>query len=119
MANNPEMFILFPSLYICETLHTHTIAKFRRSVHDNVARTTIVVRELVRGVFLIKVDLRTNTPVMRESFTQSAITQFYVPPVPATSEQIQPSGDNYRLKRLNPAGYRFRRPIIEPEGGIR
>jgi len=33
----------------------------------------------------------------------------------ATSEQIQPSGDNYRLKRLNPAGYRFRQPIIGPK----
>lgn len=33
----------------------------------------------------------------------------------ATSEQIQPSGDNYRLKRLNPAGYRFHRPIIGPK----
>lgn len=57
--------------------------------------------------------------MMRGSFTQSAITQFYVPPIPATSEQIQPGGDNYRLKRLNPAGYRFRRPIIEPEEGLR
>lgn len=67
-------------------------------------------------MFLIEIDLRMDTSGARE-FLSRAITQFYVPSVAATSEQIQLGGDNYRLKRLNPAGYRFRRPIIDLEGG--
>lgn len=38
----------------------------------------------------------------------SAITQFYVPLVSATGDPThRVGGDNYRLKRLNPAAYRL------------
>lgn len=89
---------------------THTcnytvLGRNSTSTTRSLVQQSTVVQELVRPVFLIGVDLRTG--IAGWSFIRSAITQFYVSLVPATSEQIQLGGDNYRLKRLNPAGYRF------------